>query len=123
MPDAVDFVNAHGTGTPLNDVAEFAAFRSRARARAPREVPLTSTKGVVGHLLGSSGAIEAIATVLGLRDGEVHPTPGGGRVDPAIGARLVLDAPLPVPRRAGRPVDEPRLRRLQRRPSSSDAGG
>ena len=60
-------------------------------------MPLTSTKGVVGHLLGSSGAIEAIATVLGLRDREVHPTPGGGRVDPAIGARLVLDAPLAVP--------------------------
>jgi len=52
---------------------------------------------VVGHLLGSSGAIEAIATVLGLRDREVHPTPGGGCVDPAIGARLVLDAPQAVP--------------------------
>jgi len=95
-PDEVDFINAHGTGTPLNDAAEFAAFRT---ALGPRvtDVPLTSTKGVVGHLLGSSGAIEAIATVLGLRDREVHPTPGGGRVDPAIGACLVLDAPRALP--------------------------
>jgi 3-oxoacyl-[acyl-carrier-protein] synthase II len=95
-PDDVDFINAHGTGTPLNDVAEFAAFKAVLGARAC-EVPLTSTKGVVGHLLGSSGAIEAIATVLGLCDREVHPTPGGGSVDPAIGARLVLGAPQPVP--------------------------
>jgi 3-oxoacyl-[acyl-carrier-protein] synthase II len=95
-PDEVDFINAHGTGTPLNDVAEFGAFKAVLGARAS-EVPLTSTKGVVGHLLGSSGAIEAIATVLGLRDREVHPTPGGGRVDPAIGARLVLGAPQAVP--------------------------
>jgi 3-oxoacyl-[acyl-carrier-protein] synthase II len=95
-PSEVGFINAHGTGTPLNDVAEFAAFKCALGARAS-EVPLTSTKGVVGHLLGSSGAIEAIATVLGLRDREVHPTPGGGRVDPAIGARLVLDTPQAVP--------------------------
>jgi 3-oxoacyl-[acyl-carrier-protein] synthase II len=95
-PDEVDFINAHGTGTPLNDAAEFAAFKAALGPRAS-EVPLTSTKGVVGHLLGSSGAIEAIATVIGLRDREVHPTPGGGRVDPAIGARLVMGAPQPVP--------------------------
>ena len=68
-------------------------------ALGPRaaEVPLTATKGVVGHLLGSSGAIEAVATVLCLREREVHPTPGGGRVDPAFGAGLVLDAPQAVP--------------------------
>ena len=95
-PDGVDFINAHGTGTPLNDAAEFAAFKTALGPRAA-EVPLTSTKSMVGHLLGSSGAIEAIATVLGLRDGEVHATPGGGRVDPAIGARLALGAAIAVP--------------------------
>jgi 3-oxoacyl-[acyl-carrier-protein] synthase II len=95
-PGAIDFVNAHGTGTPLNDVAEFAGLESALGPRA-REVPLTSTKGVVGHLLGSSGALEAVATVLGLCDREVHPTPGGGRVDPEIHARLVLETPLAVP--------------------------
>jgi len=95
-PEAVGFVNTHGTGTPLNDVAEFAALSAVLGARA-REVPLTSTKGVVGHLLGSSGALEAVATVLCLREREVHPTPGGGRVDPLIPARLVLEGPLAVP--------------------------
>lgn len=94
--DDVAFVNAHGTGTPLNDSAEFNAITAVFGARAA-VLPLTSTKGAVGHLLGSAGAIEAVATVLGLRDREVHPTPGGGRVDPAIGARLVLDRPEPVP--------------------------
>jgi 3-oxoacyl-[acyl-carrier-protein] synthase II len=92
----VAFVNAHGTGTPLNDAAEFAALRDVLGARAG-DVPVTSSKAVVGHLLGASGALEAIATVLDLVDGEVHPTPGDGDVDPAIGVRLVLDTPLPVP--------------------------
>jgi 3-oxoacyl-[acyl-carrier-protein] synthase II len=94
--EAIAFVNAHGTGTALNDVAEFAALAAALGPRA-REVPVTSTKGVVGHLLGSSGALEAVATVLCLREREVHPTPGGGRVDPAIPVRLVLDAPQAIP--------------------------
>lgn len=95
-PDDIDFVNAHGTGTPLNDVAEWAALRRSLGERASH-IPLTSTKGVVGHLLGSSGAIEAVATVLCLREGKVHPTPGGGTVDPATPVDLVLGQPRPVP--------------------------
>ena len=114
-PDEVDFINAHGTGTPLNDVAEFAAFKAALGPRAS-EVPLTSTKGVVGHLLGSSGAIEAIATVLGLRDREVH-------ADARRRARGSRHRRPSRPRRtaggaggADRRLDEPGLRRLQRRP-------
>jgi 3-oxoacyl-[acyl-carrier-protein] synthase II len=95
-PVAIDFVNAHGTGTPLNDVAEFAALRRVFGERAAA-LPVTSTKGAVGHLLGSSGALEAVVTVLGLVDQEVHATPGGGRIDPAIPVRLALDVPLAVP--------------------------
>jgi 3-oxoacyl-[acyl-carrier-protein] synthase II len=95
-PDEIDFVNAHGTGTPLNDAAEWQAlvrvFGDRAGA-----VPVTSTKGAVGHLLGSAGAIEAVATLLCLRAGEVHPTPGAGDVDPACPADLVLGAPRALP--------------------------
>src|SRR5207237_8934539 len=90
------FDDPRATCTPRPHAAEVAAFRCALGTRAS-DVPLSSTKGVVGLLLGSSGAIEAIATVLGLRDREVHPTPGGGRVDPAIGARLVLDTPQAVP--------------------------
>lgn len=89
--DDVLFVNAHGTGTQLNDKAEGAAFAAVFGERA-RRVPLTSTKGLVGHYLGSSGAIEAVATVLALRHDLVHPTPGRGEVDPDIPVDLVVGA-------------------------------
>lgn len=92
------FVNAHGTGTPLNDRAEGAAFARIFGDRLGR-IPMTSTKGLVGHYLGSSGAIEAVASVLGLSHGVVHPTPGRGEVDPDIPVDLVVHEPrrLEVP--------------------------
>ena len=76
---AIDFLNAHGTATPLNDAAEAAAiglvFGDRARA-----LPVEATKGVVGHLLGAAGAVEAVATIVSLLASTLHPTPAG-RVD------------------------------------------
>jgi 3-oxoacyl-[acyl-carrier-protein] synthase II len=65
-PDAVGWVNAHGTGTPLNDVVESAAVRLVFGERAP-QVPLVSTKALTGHCLGAAGAIEALATVIALQ--------------------------------------------------------
>ncbi|MEO8503798.1 MAG: beta-ketoacyl-[acyl-carrier-protein] synthase family protein [Acidobacteriota bacterium] len=94
--DAVSFVNAHGTGTPLNDAAEWAALSEVFGARAG-QIPVTSTKGNLGHFLGSAGAIEAVATVLCLEHGAVHPTPGDGPIDPASPVDLVLGAPRAVP--------------------------
>lgn len=90
-PEAIDFVNAHGTGTPHNDAAEGRALHAVFGARIAR-LPLTSTKGAVGHLLGACGALEAVATALCLRAGRVHATPGAGAVDPEIGIDLVLGA-------------------------------
>ena len=94
-PEEVSFVNAHGTGTPLNDASEWLGmvrvFGDRASA-----VPVTATKASVGHLLGSSGAIEAVATVRCLVAGVVHPTPSGGEVDPETPAHLVLGTPFPL---------------------------
>jgi len=88
-PAAVGFVNAHGTGTPLNDAAEWqalvAAFDGRAGA-----LPVVATKASVGHLLGAAGALEAVATVLSLVHGRLHPAPLGGTLDPASPAHLVL---------------------------------
>jgi 3-oxoacyl-[acyl-carrier-protein] synthase II len=98
-PGEIDFINAHGTGTPLNDAAEWRAFE-RIFGDRLRELPLTATKAVVGHLLGSAGAIEAVATVLCLASQEVHPTPGGGTVDPELPVRLVEGGPLPLAARA-----------------------
>ena len=80
-PGEIAFVNAHGTGTPLNDAAEWKALASVFGEAAGR-LPVTAPKGAVGHLLGSAGAIEAVATVLCLARGVLHPTAGGGEVDP-----------------------------------------
>jgi 3-oxoacyl-[acyl-carrier-protein] synthase II len=72
-PDDVDYINAHGTGTPLNDAVEAAAIRTVFGNTAPH-LAVSSTKGAVGHTLGAAGAIEALATILALRDGFVPPT-------------------------------------------------
>ena len=96
-PSEIDFVNAHGTGTPLNDAAECAALAAVFGDRAS-DLPVTSTKSLVGHLLGTAGALEAVATILCLQNGEVHPMPDDGTPDPAIRLRLVLGRPQSLAR-------------------------
>jgi 3-oxoacyl-[acyl-carrier-protein] synthase II len=96
QPSEIDFVNAHGTGTRLNDRAEANALHLVFGAAA-KTLPLTSTKGSIGHLLGCAGAVEAIATLLCLRHGEVHPTPGREGADPELAVHLVHADPLPLP--------------------------
>jgi 3-oxoacyl-(acyl-carrier-protein) synthase len=73
--DDVDYVNAHGTGTPQNDPTELAALIAVLGERA-RAVPVSSTKGMLGHALGASGAAEAIACALALRERFLPPTAG-----------------------------------------------
>jgi 3-oxoacyl-[acyl-carrier-protein] synthase II len=97
-PHEVDHVNAHGTSTPLNDVAESQALRTVFGDHADR-LPVASTKGVTGHLLGAAGGIEAIASVESLRRGRVPPTANLDRPDPACDIFLparALDADLRV---------------------------
>jgi 3-oxoacyl-[acyl-carrier-protein] synthase II len=74
-PDAVDYVNAHGSGTPKNDAVEVRVLRAVFGRRLPR-VPVSSTKSQLGHCLGAAGAIEAAATVLALGEGILPPTLG-----------------------------------------------
>ena len=88
-PWQVAFVNAHGTGTPLNDASEAQAFETVFGGR-DTPLPVTSSKGAIGHLLGSAGAIEAVATVLCLMEGVVHPTAGAGDLDEEARVDLVL---------------------------------
>ena len=96
-PSDVDFINAHGTGTPLNDAAEAAAIRSVFGERAAR-IPVTSTKSLIAHLLGSAGAVEAVVTAMCLEKGEVHPMPDDGARDAEIGLDLVLGVPRRLPK-------------------------
>jgi len=72
-PEAVDYVNAHGTSTPLNDSTETQAIKTVFGDDA-YQVPISSTKSMVGHLLGAAGAIEAIACIEAIRTGMIHPT-------------------------------------------------
>lgn len=72
-PDQVEWVNAHGTGTPLNDVVESKAMRLVFGNRAD-SVPLVSTKALTGHCLGAAGAIEIVATVIALNAGVIPQT-------------------------------------------------
>jgi len=72
-PQAVDYINAHGTSTPLNDKSETIAIKSALGAHA-YSVAVSSTKSMTGHLLGAAGGIEAVFTVLALRDGVIPPT-------------------------------------------------
>lgn len=88
QPGDIGFINAHGTSTPLNDVAEARAVRT-VYGDATDGLPVTSTKGVTGHLLGAAGAIEAILTIFSLREGVVPPTANLDRQDPDIDLDVV----------------------------------
>lgn len=77
----VDYINAHGTSTPINDKTETQAIKALLGDRA-MEVPVSSTKSIIGHLLGASGTAEAIVTVKALQEGYVPPTAGYEVPDP-----------------------------------------
>ncbi len=72
-PEAIDHINAHATGTPLGDEAETLAIKKVFGDRA-YQIPISATKSMLGHLFGAAGGVEAIATVMSLRDGVVPPT-------------------------------------------------
>jgi len=89
-PDSVGHVNAHGTSTPLNDLAEARALHAVFGDTPP---PVTSVKGYLGHSLGAAGAIEAVVAALTVANGNIPPTTGTTDVDPALGLDVVLGAP------------------------------
>lgn len=80
-PEDVDYINAHGTSTPLGDKAETVAIKSAFGQRAGN-VAVSSTKSMTGHLLGAAGAVEAIFSILAIRDGVAPPTINYDTPDP-----------------------------------------
>ena len=92
-PSAVGHVNAHGTSTELNDAAEAEAVRKVFGDSPP---PVTSTKGVTGHLIGAAGAAEAVAALLAVRDGVVPPTANLEQLGDDIELDVVADSPREI---------------------------
>jgi 3-oxoacyl-[acyl-carrier-protein] synthase II len=76
------YINAHGTGTPLNDVSETLAIKKALGEDAAHRALVSSTKSMTGHMLGAAGAVECIAALLALRSGEIPPTIGLTEPDP-----------------------------------------
>ncbi|MHB8438394.1 MAG: beta-ketoacyl-[acyl-carrier-protein] synthase family protein [Acidimicrobiales bacterium] len=91
-PDEIGHINAHGTSTPLNDLAEAQAIAKVFGTPGP---PVTSIKGVTGHALGGAGALEAVSVVLSIDRGLIPPTAGYGEPDPEIPLDVVHGSPRP----------------------------
>ena len=86
-PDAIDHINAHGTSTPMGDLAEVLAIQKVFGDHA-YDISINSTKSMTGHLLGGAGAVEAIASVLALKNGIIPPTINHFDDDPNIDSRF-----------------------------------
>jgi 3-oxoacyl-[acyl-carrier-protein] synthase II len=80
-PDELDYINAHGTATPLGDVAETKAVKA-VFGPAARKLAISSTKSAIGHLLGASGGVEAIATLKAMEHNALPPTLNLDHPDP-----------------------------------------
>ncbi len=89
LPESVDHVNTHGTGTQLNDSTETAAIK-QVLGKHAYEVPITSIKSMTGHLMGAAGSVEAIASVMSIVTGKIPPTINLTEPDPAC------DLPVPT---------------------------
>jgi len=103
-PDDVIYVNAHGTSTPLNDRAETNAIKVALGEERAAELPVSSTKSAIGHLLGAAGAVETIATLLALRDRIAPPTLNYEEPDEGLDLDYVPNEARPLANGDVRPI-------------------
>jgi 3-oxoacyl-[acyl-carrier-protein] synthase II len=101
-PEDIDYVNAHGTSTQLNDAAETAALKRALGAERAKQIPVSSTKSAIGHLLGAAGAVEAVATVQALQHRIVPPTLNYEVPDPELDLDYVPGEARPLSTGNGR---------------------
>ncbi|KAB8142081.1 beta-ketoacyl-ACP synthase II [Chloroflexia bacterium SDU3-3] len=94
-PEDVQYINAHGTGTPLNDSAETSAIKSVLGDHA-KKVMVSSTKSMLGHMMGAAGSTEALICALAIQNGVVPPTINYGEPDPACDLDYVPNEPRSV---------------------------
>jgi 3-oxoacyl-(acyl-carrier-protein) synthase len=102
--DEVDYINAHGTSTQLNDAAETAAIKRALGEERAYKIPVSSTKSAIGHLLGAAGAVEAVATVKTLGARIIPPTLGYEVPDPECDLDYVPGEARPLVLSNGRPA-------------------
>jgi 3-oxoacyl-[acyl-carrier-protein] synthase II len=102
-PTEIDYVNAHGTSTQLNDAAETAALKRALGTEQAKRIPVSSTKSTIGHTLGAAGAVEAVATVETLRTRVIPPTLGYEVPDPELDLDFVPGEARPLLLNNGHP--------------------
>ncbi|MBI3039445.1 hypothetical protein HYY75_10460 [bacterium] len=92
-PGEIDYINAHGTGTPMNDPAESQAILKLFKNRGSF-IPVSSTKSMTGHLIAASGAVEAVVCVQSILKEMIHPTRNLSNPDPACNLGHVTQSPM-----------------------------
>ncbi len=95
-PDRIDYINAHGTSTPMNDAIETRAIKALFGLRA-FDIPISSTKSMLGHAMGASGAIEAVVCALSIDRGQIHPTINYETPDPECDLDYVPNQARDIP--------------------------
>ena len=112
-PEDVDYINAHGTSTPLGDASETKVIKLALGEEAARKTPVSSTKGATGHCLGASGAVEAIFTIMAVNTDTLPPTINYENARSGMRSRLHPER-VAEGRGEGRGLELVRLRRPQR---------
>ncbi|MCD7959821.1 MAG: beta-ketoacyl-ACP synthase II [Ruminococcus sp.] len=100
QPENITYINAHGTATGLNDKYETTAIKIALGEEQAHKVKINSTKSMTGHMLGGTGAVEAIVSALSIRDGFIHQTIGYTTPDPECDLDYCVDGPVEMPVKA-----------------------